>query len=250
MAKPTDTKTVFDRIVEQIEGEAADCPETSASDPDSQTRSPRDSAHGSSKGESTNEDCASEQPDEDTNDDRSEDVDLPSDTDRLPSARSRIRSILRRSVPVVLGLISVAALASSAFFGWQLKQRTDTAVAERAALETARNYAATLSSVDSNDVDKSFHQVLDGSTGEFKAMYSQASAQLRQLLVNNKAVSRGLVTDAAIKSATKTKAEVLLFLDQSITNAVNTEPRIDRLRMVMTMELVDGRWLLSKLEIE
>jgi Mce-associated membrane protein len=44
--------------------------------------------------------------------------------------------------------------------------------------------------------------------------------------------------------------EVLLFVDQSITNAVNPEPRIDRNRVEMTMELVDNRWLASKLEIQ
>jgi Mce-associated membrane protein len=63
-------------------------------------------------------------------------------------------------------------------------------------------------------------------------------------------VSHGTVVDAALKSTTKTKVEVLLFVDQSITNAVNPEPRIDRNRVEMTMELVDNRWLASKLEIQ
>ena len=45
--------------------------------------------------------------------------------------------------------------------------------------------------------------------------------QLRQVLIDNKAMGKGIVIDSAIKSATKTKFEVLLFIDQSITNAVN-----------------------------
>jgi Mce-associated membrane protein len=81
-------------------------------------------------------------------------------------------------------------------------------------------------------------------------MYSQSATQLRQVLIDNKAVSHGTVVDAALKSMTKTKVEVLLFVDQSITNAVNPEPRIDRNRVEMTMELVDNRWLASKLEIQ
>jgi Mce-associated membrane protein len=54
---------------------------------------------------------------------------------------------------------------------------------------------------------------------------------------------------AAVKSATKTKVEVLLFVDQSITNAAISSPRIDRNRIDMTMDLIDGRWLASKVEI-
>ena len=58
-----------------------------------------------------------------------------------------------------------------------------------------------------------------------------------------------IVVDAAVKSATPTRVEVLLFVDQSITNAANPSPRIDRNRIDMTMDLVGGRWLASNVEI-
>jgi Mce-associated membrane protein len=144
----------------------------------------------------------------------------------------------------------VAALGLSAFLGWQLKQQHDTAAAGSAALAAARSYAVTLTSVDTKNIDQNFAQVLDGATGEFKDMYSQSATQLRQVLIDNKAVSHGTVVDAAVKSATKTKVEVLLFVDQSISNVVNPEPRIDRNRVEMTMELIDKRWLASKIDIQ
>jgi Mce-associated membrane protein len=167
-----------------------------------------------------------------------------------PSRLRRLRRVISRLAPIVAGLIAVGVLAGSAFLGWQLKQRVDDAAAGKAALEAARNYAVTLSTMNSNDIDKDIAHVLDGATGEFKSMYGHASAQLRQLLVDNKAVSHGTVVDAAIKSVTNNKVEVMLFVDQSVSNAVNPEPRIDRLRMVMTMEKVDQRWLASNLDIE
>jgi Mce-associated membrane protein len=165
-------------------------------------------------------------------------------------AVSRSRRLLRRSIVVAAGILFVAALGLSAFLGWQLKQQHDTAAAGRAALAVARSYAVTLTSVDTKDIDHNFAQVLDGATGEFKDMYSQSATQLRQVLIDNKAVSNGTVVDAAIKSTTKTKVEVLLFVDQSISNVVNPEPRIDRNRVEMTMELIDNRWLASKLDIQ
>ena len=163
---------------------------------------------------------------------------------------SRARRLLRRSIVVAVSSLFVAALGMSGFLGWQLKQEHDTAAAGRAALAVARSYAVTLTSVDTKDIDHNFAQVLDGATGEFKDMYSQSATQLRQVLIDNKAVSHGTVVDAAIKSATKTKVEVLLFVDQSISNVVNPEPRIDRNRVEMTMELIDNRWLASKLDIQ
>jgi Mce-associated membrane protein len=165
-------------------------------------------------------------------------------------AVSRSRRLLRRSIVVAVSSLFVAALGLSGFLGWQLKQEHDTAAAGRAALAVAQSYAVTLTSVDTKDIDHNFAQVLDGATGEFKDMYSQSATQLRQVLIDNKAVSHGTVVDAAIKSTTKTKVEVLLFVDQSISNVVNPEPRIDRNRVEMTMELIDNRWLASKLDIQ
>jgi Mce-associated membrane protein len=185
-------------------------------------------------------------------DDEATEPPAPDDDDAGDETRavSRARRLLRRSIVVVAGILFVAALGLSAFLGWQLKQQHDTAAAGRAALAVARSYAVTLTSVDTKDIDQNFAQVLDGATGEFKDMYSQSATQLRQVLIDNKAVSHGTVVDAAIKSTTKTKVEVLLFVDQSISNVVNPEPRIDRNRVEMTMELIDNRWLASKLDIQ
>lgn len=163
-----------------------------------------------------------------------------------PTRRKGLRRRIGTAVAVVL---FVAALGLPAFLGWQLKQQSETAAAGGEALAMARDYAVTLTSVDTNKIDENFAHVIDGATGEFKDMYSQSANQLRQLLIDNKAMSNGNVVDAAIKTTTKTRVEVLLFVDQSITNAVDTEPRIDRSRVRMTMELVDDRWLASKVDI-
>ena len=166
--------------------------------------------------------------------------------DEAPAPRKNLRRRIGAAAAIVL---IVGALGLSAFLGWQLKEQQDIAIAGREALEVARSYAVTLTSVDTNKIDENYAQVLDGATGEFKDMYSQSASQLRQVLIDNKAMSNGTVVDASIKSATKTNVDVLLFVDQSITNTVKPEPRIDRSRVRMTMELVDGRWLASKVDI-
>jgi Mce-associated membrane protein len=172
-----------------------------------------------------------------------------SEGDAPAPTRSRVSRLWRR-VRVRAGIVVLlAAIALAAFLGWQLKQQHDTDAAGHAALAAARAYAIPLTSVDYQKIDENFAQVMNGATGEFKDMYSQSAGQLRQVLIDNKAVSHGTVVDSAIKSATKTKVEVLMFVDQSITNSVNPEPRIDRSRVTMTMEQIDSRWLASKIDI-
>ncbi|KUI12214.1 hypothetical protein AU191_18650 [Mycolicibacterium acapulense] len=148
-----------------------------------------------------------------------------------------------------LVLAFVALLGTTGFLGWQLWQERQVAQAGEQARAAAVTYAQVLTSIDSAKVDENFDAVLDGATGEFKDMYSQSSSQLRQLLIDNKASAHGVVLESAVQSATKDKAVVLLFVDQSVSNTNVPDPRIDRSRIKMTMENVDGRWRASKVEL-
>jgi Mce-associated membrane protein len=150
--------------------------------------------------------------------------------------------------PVLIGAL-VAALAGTGFFGWKFWQQSQLDQARDEAQRAAVSYAQVLTSVDSNNVDENFQQVLDGATGEFKDMYSKSSVELRQLLIENKATAHGVVVESAVQSASRDKAVVLLFVDQSVANTKLPDPRIDRSRMKMTLEKADGRWRASKIEL-
>ena len=164
--------------------------------------------------------------------------------------RKMIALLLWRKIRLpLLILVAVVAVVLAAIFGWNAKAQSDEDDAAAAGLAAARAYGVTLTSVDSGNLDRDFTAVLDGSTGEFKDMYTRSSGQLRQLLLDNKATGTGTVLDAAVKSATTTKVEVLLFIDQTVTNAASTTPQVDRTRVAMTMELVDGRWLASRVSL-
>ncbi|MCR5976611.1 hypothetical protein GDN83_02365 [Gordonia jinghuaiqii] len=153
------------------------------------------------------------------------------------------------AVFAVVAIIAIAAAALAIVLGLQLKNRVDADNAGQEALRTAEGYAVALTSIDTRNLDKDFARVLDGATGEFKDMYASSSSQLRQLLVDNQATGKGTVVDAGIKSQSPNKVEVMLFVDQTVTNTASPDPRIDRSRIVMTMEKIDGRWLASKVEL-
>jgi Mce-associated membrane protein len=122
-------------------------------------------------------------------------------------------------------------------------------VAAVQAIDAARKYALTLTNIDSNAIDRTVAEILDGSTGQFRDLCKKSSSQLRQLLIDNQAMTRGHVVEAAVKAASPNKVQVLLFIDQSVTNRASPKPQIDRSRIRMTMENVDGRWLVSKVEL-
>jgi Mce-associated membrane protein len=149
----------------------------------------------------------------------------------------------------VAAAVLAVLLAVSGYEGWLLFDRHQRDAAAAQALAAAEKYTLALTSVDPNAIDKNFAEVLDGATGEFKRMYTESSEQLRQLLIENKAAAHGTVIDAAVKSATKTRVEVVLFVDQSVSNKAAPGPQIDRSRILMTMEKVDGRWLAAKVDM-
>lgn len=168
-------------------------------------------------------------------------------TDALrPIGRKRYRVNVIRCAAI--GAL-VVALVGSGYEGWLLFQHHQKEVAAAQALDAAKKYILTLTSVDTNAIDKSFTDALDGSTGDFKDMYTKSSAQLRQTLIDNKAAAHGSVIDAAVQSATEDKVDVVLFVDQSVSNGAAPAPQLDRSRVRMTMEKVDGRWLASKVEL-
>lgn len=164
-------------------------------------------------------------------------------------ARSASRTWLLHKTTGALTLLVVILAACCGYLGWQDKVRRDIETAGAAAQQVARDYAVTLTSVDSNNLDANFAAVLDGSTGEFHDMYRQSSSQLRQMLIARKATGHGVVIDSAIKSARKDEVVVLLFVDQTVTNTDVPDPRIDRSRIVMTMQQIGGQWKAEKVEL-
>lgn len=217
--------------------------ESAAETPDVAGESDDAAAAAEGDGQGADED---EGNDEDKDDDEEGGALLKGKRPETERAKRPWRRYLRRSVlPVLL----VAALAVSGFLGWRQWQDHQLKVAGEQAQQAAIAYAQVLTSIDSNKVDENFKQVLDGATGEFKDMYTQSSVKLRQLLIDNKATAHGVVVDSAIQSESTDKVVVLLFIDQTVTNSAAPDPRIDRSRIKMTMEKVDGRWRAGKVQL-
>ena len=236
---------------------------TAKKDPEVEAETPEDTSDDAGAEETAVEDseevdaAATQDGDEAATDDGDEPTDADDEDDadngllkpkRVKTQRLKRpwRQYLRRSI---LPLLLIASLAVSGFLGWKQWQEHQVKLAGQQAQQAAIAYAQVLTSIDSNKVDENFRQVLDGATGEFKDMYTQSSVQLRQLLIDNKASAHGVVIDSAIQSESTNKVVVLVFIDQTVANSASPDPRIDRSRIKMTMEKVDGRWRASKVQL-
>jgi Mce-associated membrane protein len=228
----------------KAKGEDADVEDTDAEDS-------RDETDAEAPGPDAEETDAAATDEDDSGaneDDADDDDDEPFKRQRDKASRRKRpwRQYLRRSI---LPSLLVVSLAVSGFLGWKQWQEHQIKQAGEQAQQAAINYAQVLTSIDSNNVDQNFRQVLDGATGEFKDMYTQSSVQLRQLLIDNKATAHGVVVDSAIQSESTNKVVVLVFIDQTVTNTQAPDPRIDRSRIKITMEKIDGRWRASKVQL-
>lgn len=168
---------------------------------------------------------------------------------------------------IISGLIAVVALTGCGLLGWklvadggavpdgpegwrvQLSRDREAHKAGQQAQEASTAFALLMINTDYRDVDRNSSEILEKSTGAFKERYAKSSAQLRQILVDNKAKSSGKVIDSAIHTESVDKVIMLLFIDQSVTNVAIPDSRVDRSRVRMTMEKVDSRWLASDVEL-
>jgi Mce-associated membrane protein len=162
-----------------------------------------------------------------------------------PAARRRLAG-LARPVPM-LALALVASLLLSAFL--LLRGSGDDEAERTELLSVAETYALNLSSYDYAKLDEDFARVIDTATGEFKDQYQVAKESLREAIVKFKGKATGAVLARAVLSLDGDHAEVILFVDQTVTNASTPQPRIDRLRMRMGLEKQSGRWLINKLDL-
>ncbi|WP_330255242.1 hypothetical protein OG874_12225 [Nocardia sp. NBC_00565] len=170
-------------------------------------------------------------------------------TDDTKTTAPRWRRWLPQRVDALLLLMVVVSTVFAAIFGWKLHTHNDIDAAGAQALAAAQQYAVTLTSIDSDHIDTGYAAAMNGATGGFKDMYTKSADQLKPLLIQAKSVSKGRVVAASVQSASKNQVVVMLFVDAEITNVTNPTPRVDRNRILMTMDRVGDRWLASKVDL-
>lgn len=157
------------------------------------------------------------------------------DDDQNAPAQTRRVSPVRAAT--VVGL--VAAVTLGALVGWLGFSRcqTDKIQAQRQLfLETGRQGAINLTTIDYQHADSDVQRIIDSATGNFYDDFKQRSAPFIDVVKKAQAKSVGTVTAAGLESESDSEAQVLVAVSVKTTNAGEAEPtpRAWRMRIAVS----------------
>jgi Mce-associated membrane protein len=157
-------------------------------------------------------------------------------TSRLPVVLAAVLLGVLVAVAVVLGIRDHRHHAST----------SSLAATEPAAMAAARQEAVALTTIGYKTAASDLDRVLAGATGQLRTQFSKERSQLPTTLAQTKSVSRGTVLSSALSSIDGDKAQVLVAADAQVSGTdTGSTGVLKHYRMVMTLQRLDGRWLVS-----
>jgi Mce-associated membrane protein len=163
-----------------------------------------------------------------------------------------------RKVPdaliVVLTVLCVAVAALDVVLLLRLhdrQSRNDATAATAASVDavaTAKTAVTEILSYDYRTLDKDIATAKNAATGDFLREYSSTASRLLSQAKQLKAVVQASVASMSVVSASETRVVVLGFVDQATIKAGDKQTRIDQNRVRLTMQKVEGRWLVAGLD--
>jgi Mce-associated membrane protein len=148
---------------------------------------------------------------------------------------------------ILPGLALVLALGAG-YLKWSAGAADDLALARTESVQAAREDAIALLSYHADTVDKDLAAARERLTGEFKDAYGELTRQVVVPGAKEKHISSvAKVNAAASVSASETHAVALVYVDQTVTIGAgaptDTQPVVR-----MTLDKVNGRWLVSRFD--
>lgn len=146
------------------------------------------------------------------------------------------------------GAVAALLVASAVWLFWDAHSRRSADRAGVAAMQAARDSIVAMLSYRSATVEKDLDAARDGLTGRFLDDYTQ----LIKTVVIPDAKQRSLsaaakVPSTAVVSADQDRVVVLAYVDQTMT-AGSEKPTVTASTVRVTMEKIDGRWLVAAFE--
>jgi Mce-associated membrane protein len=162
----------------------------------------------------------------------------------LETCRVRWRAVLL----IAITLAAVGLAAGMFFFQYRPDRQIDDAAADQA-VRAASDGAAALLSYSSDTLDRDIAHAKTHLTGGFLAYYTKFTESVVAPAVRDKRlVQQAVVLRAAATQIHPRSAVVLVFVNESVTSADKPDPLITPTAVRITLEKVDGTWLISKLD--
>jgi len=166
---------------------------------------------------------------------------------RLGRAR---RLLVGNFTATVLGTVAVALAVALILAMMQLGNQSALNNARSSALFAAKTYSVEIAGYDYRHLDTDFGVVLANSTPSFRSSFAQSSNALKSTLTKYHATATAKVVAAAIISATTSRAEVLVYLDQTVANSAQKGgATTDRSQVEITLVNTGGKWLIDQVTL-
>jgi Mce-associated membrane protein len=150
---------------------------------------------------------------------------------------------------VGLGLVVVLLVAAVSGLWWLEHRDRQTEVARNAALPAAPAAAVTLLSYDYRSVDQDLRRARAMLTGGYRDEFAVEAGQVTAPAARAQHITtHATVIGSAVVRADPDEVVVLLFVNQSTRSSRSPAVQLSAHRIQLTMALVGGHWLVSKLE--
>jgi Mce-associated membrane protein len=160
----------------------------------------------------------------------------------------RVRRVSPRGAAAVLAVL-VVVLAGAVV--WEMAQtlRADAATAAgQDAQSAARAAAQAIMSYDYRTLNSDMATARSMTTGSFRRQYDSDAPRLLEIARQYKGITRADVWAAGTQSQSPGQVTVILFVDQTTTQASDKTPRLSENRVEMTMRKVGGTWLVAGMQ--
>jgi Mce-associated membrane protein len=146
----------------------------------------------------------------------------------------------------VVGVLA-ALVAGLAVYLWNQPSEASVAASVSDARGAAEQAVAPLLSYDYRNLDQTEQAAHDVMTSDYRERYDQLFAVIEENAPSTRTVVRAESVAAAVVRADGTgdRVEILVFVDQARTNRAASEPEVFRNQARLTMQRVDGEWLVD-----
>ncbi|MCD6639582.1 MAG: hypothetical protein LT071_06675 [Nocardioides sp.] len=170
----------------------------------------------------------------------------PAPVDPAPAPEHPAGEGTGRSVPtwLLLGLAVLLVLLLGATAALRFLGGND-AEAARAAQVAAEEAVVPVLSYDHADLEASQREAQAHLTGKYREEYDKLFAVIEENAPETQTTVDVEVLSSGIVRATRDRVHVLVFVDRPTTNKLSTEPVVYKDQVTLSMQLVDGEWLVD-----
>jgi Mce-associated membrane protein len=144
-----------------------------------------------------------------------------------------------------LGVLAAGLLAAVVWM-WTTGEEGDDSAA-RAAQVAAERAVVPVLSYDYEHLDADQEAATALMTGSYKAEYDKLFAVLEENAPQTRTRVAAEVIASGIVRATDDRVQVLVFVDRPTTNKLSAEPVVYKDQVTLSMQRVDGEWLVDDL---